>query len=128
MKAKFVQQMQSYVAETSVGASALRNQGGSGLVQTSREFFKKLNLSSIPKSRTAFNEWLNTQTGKLAKEFPKGARNFGAARKALNLFLRSAAYNVVLNRAHNLDKILPLLEVGKATPPSISHPMSLPCQ
>ncbi|MBI4023425.1 MAG: hypothetical protein HY360_00490 [Verrucomicrobia bacterium] len=111
MKAKLIQQMQSYVAETSVGASALRNQGGSGLIETARTFLKNLDLSVIPTDQADFNEWLDKETVKLRNKFPNGARHFGAARKALNLFLRSAAYNVVLNRAHNLDKVLPLLEV-----------------
>lgn len=111
MKVKLVEQMQNYVAETSVGASALRNQGGSGLVEASRKFFKNLDLSTIPTDQATFNKWLDGKSAKLLNQFPGGARNFGAARKALNLFLRSAAYNVFLNRAYKLDKVLPLLEV-----------------
>ena len=83
MKAKLVEQMQKYVAETSVGASALRNQGGSGLVEASRKFFKNLDLSSIPTDQATFNKWLDGKSAKLLNQFPGGARNFGAARKAL---------------------------------------------
>jgi hypothetical protein len=111
MKAKLVKQMQNYVAETCVGASALRNQGGSGLVSKARKYFKPLDLSKIPTKKVRFRSWLKRRTEKLRCKFPSGARKFGTARKALNLFLRSAAYNVVLNRAYRLDGLLPLLEV-----------------
>jgi hypothetical protein len=111
MKVNLVQQMQSYVAEACLGASALRNQGGSGLVRAARKYFKTLDLSAIPSYGRQFNSWLDQHTDELQSEFPHGAKNFGAARKALNLFLRSAAYNKALNCAHRLDRLLPLLEV-----------------
>jgi hypothetical protein len=111
MKAKLVKQMQNYVAETSVGASALRNQGGSGLVSKARKYFKTLDLSKIPTKKVRFDSWLKRRTEKLRCKFPSGARKFGTARKALNLFLRSATYNVVLNGAYRLDRLLPVLEV-----------------
>lgn len=111
MKVKLVQQMQSYVAETCVGASAIRNQGGSGLIQAARDYFKTVNLSSIPTNETQFVLWLDKHTNTILLKFPAGARKFGTARKALNLFLRSATYNCCLNRAFHLDSVLPLLEV-----------------
>ena len=111
MKAKLVQQMQSYVAETCVGASAIRNQGGSGLVQGAREYFKTVDLASIPTDESRIGPWLEHHTDALLLKFPVGARKFGTARKALNLFLRSASYNCCLNRAFHLDSVLPLLEV-----------------
>ena len=111
MKAKLVQQMQSYVAETCVGASAIRNQGGSGLVQAAREYFKTVGLASIPTKESRLSPWLEAHTNALLRKFPAGARKFGTARKALNLFLRSAAYNCCLNRAFELDSVLPVLEV-----------------
>jgi hypothetical protein len=111
MKVVLVKQMQSFVAETCVGASAIRNQGGSGLVQATREYFKALNLATIPTDARSNGSWLVKYTDALLLKFPVGARKFGTARKALNLFLRSAAYNCCLNRAFHLDSILPLLEV-----------------
>lgn len=111
MKSKLVQQMQSYVAETCIGASSIRKQGGSGLIQAARDYFRLLDLLAIPKETGRFNTWLDEHTDRLLLTFPDGARNFGAARKALNLFLRSSAYNCCLNKAFGLDAVLALLEV-----------------
>lgn len=103
--------MQNFIAEVSIGASALRGQGASGLIQCCRDFFKKIDFSKIPTEQKKFIAWLETNTEKLRATFPEVARNYGAARKALNLFLRDASYNVILNRAYDLDRLLPLLEV-----------------
>lgn len=111
VKTKLVAQMQSYVAETCIGSSALRNQGGSGLIAASREFFKSIDFVQIPSTQDEFDKWLGEKTRELLLNFPVACRPFGAARKALNLFLRSAAYNIVLNRASDLDRLLPLLEL-----------------
>jgi hypothetical protein len=111
MKTNLVRQMQSYVAETCIGASALRNSGGKGLLKRSRDFFKKLDLDRIPRRQEPFEKWLNIKTRELCRKFPRRAQKFGTTRKALNLFLRSAAYNVLLNRKYSLEDLLPLLEV-----------------
>ena len=111
MKKSLVRQMQDYVAETCIGASAMRNQGGKGLVKTCRDFFKKLDLSRIPRRQTQFEKWLDFKTYQLRAKFPRRAQKFGTARKALNLFLRSAAYNFLLDRKYSLESLLPMLEV-----------------
>ena len=112
MKNEFLEQMQSFIAETAIGASALRNQGVEDLIQHCRDYCKKVDLNKIPDQADAFTEWLDAQTEALMQGAPEGAtENFGAARKALNLFLRSAAYNVTLNTEYDLDKLLPVLEI-----------------
>lgn len=111
MKSHLDKQMQSYIAETCIGASALRNQGAKNLVKKSRAFFKTLDLASVPRQRAEFEQWLDQKTDDLCAQFPSKARRFGAARKAMNLFLRSAAYNIVLNRTFSLKSLLPLLEL-----------------
>lgn len=111
MNTNLIRQMQNYVAETCIGASALRNQGDKGLIEASRRFFKKINLPEIPTDPIRFKAWLDEKTMQLLNDFPTKAQNFGAARKALNLFLRSTVYNIHLNRAHNLDPLLPILEL-----------------
>ncbi len=110
-KIELANKMQDFIAETCIGASSLRGQGASGLIRESRKHFKSLDLSMIPVSESVFNEWLNRQTDRLLRKFPERAKNHGAARKALNLFLRSACYNVVLSKTHGLNRLLPLLEV-----------------
>ena len=47
----------------------------------------------------------------MLKSFPAKARNWGAARKAMNLYLRDVAYNVDLSEAFALSQIRSLLEV-----------------
>jgi hypothetical protein len=103
--------MQSYVAETCMGSSALRNQGAGKLLETSRKYFKRINLSTIPITRPEFERWLDQRTKKLLSQFPKKAQHFGTARKALNLFLRCACYNVLLDRTYHLRRIQRFLEV-----------------
>jgi len=111
MRPDLIKQMQRYVAETCVGASAIRNQGGSGLIQAARDYFNSINLASVPRDAHQMNLWLDKHTRALLRRFPEEARFFGTARKALNLFLRSAAYNAQLQQAFRLKQVLPLLEV-----------------
>jgi len=110
-KKDLVEQTQSFIAELSIGASALRNQGASGLIQCCRDFFKQIQFSKIPTDQNEFATWLDTKTEELLAKFPEAAQNYGSARKGLNLFLRDASYNVILNRAYDLDRLIPLLEV-----------------
>ena len=123
MTEDFLKQMQSFVAESATGPSAIRNQGASGLIASSNEFFKKIELKLIPSDAKTYAEWLNGTTEALRAMWEarltdeeKAKINlqspfFGVARKATNLFLRSAAYNRYLNEAYDLDRHLPLMEV-----------------
>lgn len=110
---KLIKQIQYNIAETSVGASALRSQGASGVITAAREYFKRINLSEFASLDSAkFSDWLDMNTEKLRKSFPKGARNsWGGARKAINLFLRSCLYNTYLHGEYHLEKKEYLLEV-----------------
>ena len=47
----------------------------------------------------------------LKRRLPKGARSWGAARKALNIFLRDVLYNHYLRSHHGLDRLEDWLEV-----------------
>lgn len=111
MNTDLVRLMQHYIAETCVGASTLRGQGAPGLISASRSFFKCIDLAALPRSTRAFQSWLERTTENLLATYPRKARPFGAARKALNLFLRSAAYNKVLCDHYRLSPVLPLLEL-----------------
>ena len=97
--------IKGYVAETSIGPSALRGQGASGVIAAARQFVKDLNLSRIPTSNgRSYERWLDRQTNLMLRTFPARARNWGAARKALNLFLRDAYYNQFLNRTYHIGR------------------------
>ena len=100
------------VCQLAVGASALRNQGAEGVVKTARDFFKKMKIQSfVTQNENQFQKRLDSETDKLLTNFPKRARNWGAARKAINLFLRDVLYNTYLNKYYSFYKVEKYLEV-----------------
>ncbi len=107
----FIPTVQRKVAVTAVGPSALRGQG-KGVLRASQSFLASVSLANIPKSSaTRFQAWLDRQTEALLDQLPINGRPWGAARKAINLFLRDALYNQYLNRRFGLDNIEPWLEI-----------------
>jgi hypothetical protein len=112
MKRQLVEQVRNRVAQTAVGPSALRNQGGRYVVQRAREFLRRIDLSRINVNTEAeFRRRLDKLTEALRSSLPQGARNWGTARKALNLFLRDAAYSFYLREHYDLARLEPWLEV-----------------
>ncbi len=55
--------------------------------------------------------WLDRQTEFLLDDFPISGRPWGAARKAINLFLRDTLYNQYLCRRFGFHKLESWLEV-----------------
>ena len=104
--------MQERIAELAIGISTLRNRGAPGVVSAAREFLKRLDLAAFRTgSRQRFQSRLNVATRRLKDRLPKGARNWGAARKALNIFLSDVLYNHYLRSRHHLDRLEEWLEV-----------------
>jgi hypothetical protein len=102
----FYTELQARIASLAIGRSALRNQGASRMVQDARDFCMALDLSQLAKDWNAkrFHAYLSRQTRALMKKFRKRAqKNFGAARKALNLFFRDIVYNGILTKRHKLN-------------------------
>lgn len=94
-EAIFFENVKKRIAEISVGASALRNQGKSGLVKSARDYFKSsidldIFFNSVS-NNLKYKKYLDSHTEKLNREF--GMSFWGAARKALNLFFREIVYN-----------------------------------
>jgi len=112
MKPKnFIPTVQQKVAVTAIGPSALRGQG-KGVLKASQGFLTSLSLARIPKSgATRYRNWLDRQTESLLDQLPIKRRPWGAARKALNLFLRDALYNKYLSRKHRIGRVEPWLEI-----------------
>ena len=111
-KKGFLSAVQEYVAVTAIGASSLRNQGAPKVIKTAREFLGKLDLSKfVANGEKGFKKALNSATNELRVRFPRGAKNWGAARKAINLFLSDALYNRYLTEQHHLHDIEPWLEI-----------------
>jgi hypothetical protein len=99
------------MAELAIGSSTLRNQGAKGVVRSAREFLKRINLETFrAESAGAFDARLDSATEELRRRLPEGARNWGAARKALNVFLRDVLYNSYLRSRYRFDQIETWLE------------------
>lgn len=104
--------MQRHVAQLAANGSSLRNQGAAGVVDAARQFLATLDLASfVAGDERSFAAALDRATEDLRRGFPEGARNWGAARKVLNLFLRDCLYHTYLARAYGLDRLRFWLEV-----------------
>ena len=91
------------VAISAIGASALRGQGAAGVVAAARDYLGNMRLGEFCVSRESqFRNRLDADTEKLLRAFPSKGRSWGAARKALNLFLRDAFYNAYLRKHFGL--------------------------
>ena len=107
----FINTLQRKVAFTAVGPSALRGQG-KGVLRASQDFLAQIPLTKIPKSnKKIFQLWLEHQTELLLDNLPIKNRPWGAARKAINLFLRDALYNKYISKKFRLQLIEKWLEV-----------------
>jgi len=102
---KFYRDMQRYIAVTTVGPSALRNQGSKGVIKAAQRFLARMDLEPFrARNERLFLDVLDRKTKDLKKSLPDGARNWGAARKALNLFLRDICYNRFIAEKHGLSR------------------------
>jgi len=100
------------LANLAVGPTTLRNQGASGVAETARIFLSELSPACFTKvDETAFIQELDQQTETLKQKLPNGARNWGTARKAINLFLGEAYYHRFICKAFALDGVERFLEV-----------------
>ncbi len=104
--------MQRYIAVTTIGPSTLRNQGSSGVIKTVQKHLATVELSAFhARSECRFLATLNEQTDLLKRALPRGAQNWGAARKALNLFLRDVCYNRFLCERYDLAQSEDWMEI-----------------
>lgn len=94
---EFEKKLYRRLAQVSIGAAAIRNQGGSGLIEILRDYFEcEINPTIFFRTVTkklAYRNFLDYHTVQVLKRFPKGAKSWGAARKGLNLFFRDLVYN-----------------------------------
>jgi len=60
---QFLRELQRYVAITTVGPSALRNQGSTGVIQAAQDHLSTLNLDTVKTGgETDFLRWLDQET------------------------------------------------------------------
>ncbi|MBL7205833.1 MAG: hypothetical protein ISS63_16130 [Desulfobacteraceae bacterium] len=107
----FIPTLQRQVAVLSVGPSALRGQG-KGVLAATQKFLSRVSLARLPKSNPIrFESWLDRQTNRLLDTLPLKSRPWGAARKAINLYLRDALYNQYLCRRFRMNRVESWLEI-----------------
>jgi len=95
-ESEFLLQIHKRISIISVGASALRNQGASGIIKIARDYFYQININEFVnalETESSYNLFLNEHTESLIFSFPENGKSWGAARKGLNLFFREIAYN-----------------------------------
>jgi len=105
--------VQKRIANACIGNSTLRNQGPPGVVKVTRKFLADLKLIELRDvTGEQFIEWLDRQTDILRSKFPEGAQdNWGAARKAINVFLEEAFHNRFLVEEYGLHRLAEFLEL-----------------
>lgn len=96
MKNKLHHSIVRRIAQTCVGASALRNQGSPGIIEVCRNYFEKQwgnelgDFFRAIKSHEEYKNFLDLHTNLLSNKFPTptdgGKKSWGGARKGLNLF------------------------------------------
>lgn len=112
MRPDFLAAVQWHVSRLSVGASAARGQGAPGLVDAARTFLAEMPLQRFGVEREMrFRSHLDALTEELKGSLPRKGRNWGIARKLLNIFLRNALYDKYLSAAWKLDRSEQWLEV-----------------
>jgi hypothetical protein len=110
---EFMNTMQKKVAVSAVGPSTLRG-NGEGVLHATQQALQGVDLFKLPvDGQEDFYAWLDEQTTKILKALPiKGkCKPWGAARKALNLFLRDALYNRYLCKEYGIDRAECWLEI-----------------
>jgi len=112
---KRVADFQKRVANIAIGSTTMRGQG-KGSSQTARDFVTILDLNKFSKisNPEQFNLLLDQFTNELKNKLPN--HSWGAARKALNIFLIECCLNKYISAVYHLDKIFEFLEVPLDNP------------
>jgi hypothetical protein len=110
--AAFLKSVQCYVANIAIGASTLRNQGAKKVIEVARQFLAGMDLNCLKGMKLAdYPHWLDDATHTLQKRFPRGARTkWGAARKAINVFMCHAFMNRELSTEYGLIRLGEVME------------------
>jgi|SRR5882724_944886 len=105
---QFMIDLKKFTAVTAVGVQALRRQGV-GVIGNIQKYLVTLDLSQTTslKDQDSFIHWLDEVTDALNE---KHKVSWGAARKAINLFLRACFYDRYLSVEFGLDHLETWLE------------------
>ncbi len=107
----FVETVKKMVAREAVGVTAMRGQA-KGTLKAVHGYLDAIDLSSINvKNENDYIRWLDGHTCQLLEILPGRLKPWGAARKALNLFMRTALYNRYLNDEFKLERVEKRMEI-----------------
>jgi len=109
---EFLSLMQRYVVNISIAGSTLRNQGAKGVAEAARIFLaEQLDLSKLRTIQPSiYPDILSEWTYNLQQELPEGAKNWGTARKAINVFMVQVFLNKYLAEEYGMEKLKDVLE------------------
>lgn len=103
---EFFQLLHRRLSQISVGSSAIRKQGASGLINTLRFYFEtEISLEefvNVLPIENLFADFLNRHTTNVLARFPDTAQSWGAARKGMNLFFREIVYSKFFSHRFSL--------------------------
>ncbi|MBE7559494.1 hypothetical protein HS125_11285 [bacterium] len=112
MDKQFLLLVQRHVANVAISPSTLRGQGPAGVVEAAQHFLGNLDLGRFRDGKSdGFRSELDQVAEELRQSLASGGQHWGAARKALNIFLRDALYNTYLRDAYRVDRLEPWLEL-----------------
>lgn len=114
MNQEFISILQQKTGQLAIGRSTLRNQGAPGVVGRARLFLQQVDLAELGSvsSSQQYLQFLEDKTTGLSESFPEGAKgNWGAARKALNIFIRDCLYNTYLSKVYSIERLREWLEI-----------------
>ncbi|MFA5839856.1 MAG: hypothetical protein WC890_04275 [Candidatus Margulisiibacteriota bacterium] len=103
------------IANIIINSASIRNQGSSGIIEATRSYLYEIDLNDFNKTtELAFINILDKHTENILARFPtpkNGKKSWGAARKAINLFLEEASYNRFLWKEYHMENFISFLEV-----------------
>jgi hypothetical protein len=109
---QLIRKLQDRIAELAIGNSTLRNQGAKGVAQKARALLKATELAKYRcKHKSEFAKRFADDTERVQRGLPRGAKNWGTARKTLSIFLRDVLYDDYLCEHFRLSSIVGWLEL-----------------
>lgn len=107
----FMRLLQDFLAVAAPSGGALRNQEP-GVLKVVQDQLAKICLSQVPSdSANSYRRWLDRHTEEMLDAMTVDVRPWGAARKALNLFMRACICDHYLRLEYRLGGIEPLAEI-----------------
>jgi hypothetical protein len=108
---RFIRLMQRYVVNIAITGPTLRYPGAEQVVEVARKFLSRLDLGVLRKTLPeGYAKQLDRWTETLKKALPQRAQNWGAARKAINVFMVQAFLNKHLVQEYGLHRFGQVLE------------------